>query len=207
MRIFCPRNSLLSACATALLLLTASQVVFAEKNTVQDSEGSDSDTPPAATLLKSTTSAAPEASTSTTTKTTSSTATTDSATATSDSREELSSESLIYLRARSKINKGDAAGAVTDLSALLEKSQNKPKYLRERARAFYRLKDYQKAMSDIEASLKAEQNAWAFDMRGLIKTALGDIAGAAADDTTAISLEKRPKSAYQFYYNRALTRQ
>jgi hypothetical protein len=52
MRISSQRNSLLSVCATSILLLTTSQVVFAERNIVQDSEVGDSDTPAAAATQK-----------------------------------------------------------------------------------------------------------------------------------------------------------
>jgi TonB family protein len=122
--------------------------------------------------------------------------------------DQVSNDTLIYERAKSKEKKGDLNGAINDLNSLLEKSPNKPLYIRERARTYFLLKDYQKAMSDIENSLRSEpKNAWALDIRGIIKAALGDFAGAEADDTTAISIEKRPKFACNYYYSRSLVRQ
>jgi TonB family protein len=123
---------------------------------------------------------------------------------------DVSTDTLIYDRAKSKAKKGDLNGAISDLSSLLQKDPNKPLYLRERANYYWQMKDFQKAMSDITADLQIEpENAWSLDIRGLIKLGLGDADGAVADMTKAISLEKRPDWVFRYYYNRgtALQRQ
>ena len=101
-----------------------------------------------------------------------------------------------------KLNKKDYAGAVKSYSECLSSAPKAIYCLQNRAMAYYFQKNYEPALSDIDAAIKIDPEVADFyNIRAFIRFNSDDLIGASGDMDRAVKLE--PENA-EWYANRAL---
>ncbi|WP_431222891.1 hypothetical protein ACQ86O_22265 [Serratia sp. L9] len=88
---------------------------------------------------------------------------------------------------------GELTSAATDYDEAIRLMPSNISYLTQRANVYRKMKQYPKALADIELALSRMDYAEAFLARGLIKQEMGDEAGAKEDIARAKSIEPRVK--------------
>jgi TonB family protein len=115
--------------------------------------------------------------------------------------------SILFERARVKMEKHDLAGAIADFSKAIETRKDNPAYYYDRGLAYTELKNYQAAIADYQAAIKLNPKyAKAYWMLGVAEAQLKDFDAGVRDLTKARELDSG-KTGASALCDRGLIRQ